>query len=87
MLWATLLAEQPIRIDRDLNAAINIHAAATDPVAWHTTVASGSGETKSARGEPVRPDHLPGAGQDSSKREDTSVSPQQSDLLALSRTG
>lgn len=76
-----------LRIDRDLNAAINIRAAVTDPAAWQAAVASGIGETQNARGGPVRPEHPSGAGQGLPKREDTEASPQQSDLLALSRTG
>lgn len=73
-------------IDRDLNAAINIKAAATDPAAWPAAVASGSGETRNARGDRGNPSDRDGRRKRSVKREGTHVvSPRRSDPPALER--
>lgn len=71
-------------LDRDHNAARNIVAAALDPAAWHTAVAPGTGETKTARRGDVRRGNR--AGQSPVTREDTTVivplvPPQRSDPL------
>jgi putative transposase len=72
-----------LEIDRDVNAAVNIEAAATDPAAWPADVASGSGETLNARRGGVRPSVSEWHRQRPAKREDTTVSPRWSDPPAL----
>jgi putative transposase len=56
-------------LDRDLNAARNIAAWAGVQDTHHGDVASSAGETQNARGEPVSPAALRGAGRGSLKRE------------------
>ncbi|MCX5355613.1 RNA-guided endonuclease TnpB family protein [Streptomyces mirabilis] len=62
-------AQCELVIDRDLNAARNIAAHAV-PVPQPGTVASGTGETKNARGAAKRPATPRGGRQAASKRED-----------------
>ncbi|MEU5499803.1 RNA-guided endonuclease InsQ/TnpB family protein [Streptomyces griseofuscus] len=73
-----------LTIDRDLNAARNIAAHAV-PV--DRSVAPGRGETRNARGAPVRPPGPRAGRQEAKKREDTSptrpVPPRRSDPLTL----
>ena len=59
-----------LRIDRDLNAARNLAAHATE-VPQDGTVASGRGETQNARGVAIRPTTLRGGGQATQKRKDS----------------
>lgn len=59
-----------LEVDRDVNAAVNIRVLGTNPAAWQAAVASGTEETRNARGGTVSPLPHSGARPEPLMRED-----------------